>query len=217
MSYFSTSRGATWLTVIALTILALGLLFALAPGVAATPVAQPKIDSITLDEDDCLVEVAWSDGMQDATGYQISVNGIVTITGDLDDIVGDQSGLLAVFTADEDDSIIARLFINEDDDSVDVLTVGACPTPTATPSPSATPTTVPATATPAPATPTPPAPTPVIVVVPQIVERIVEVPVIRPPSTGGGGLRPDWSWGGSGGTTPGGGGSGGCTTSWDGC
>lgn len=144
--------------------------------------AQPKEDSIVLDKDGCSVEVAWVDGMETAQKVTISFDGVVKQTIVLDDIVGDQSAVLATVSASEGVSIRVRLYV--DGEIADEATTAITKCPTATP----TATSVPATATPAAtATPVPPSPTPVVIV--QTVEVPKVVTVIQPPSTGDAGLK----------------------------
>ena len=158
---------------------------------------QPPEDGIDIDISGCVVTVEWIDGMEDVTSFTVSNEGIST-EHLLDDIVGDESGVVLVFTAQPGNDIIARLFDGDEEVDVAFGEVGKCPTPTATatatPTNTATPT---ATNTPVPATATPVVVT-VPVQVPVVVERIVERPaptpivitrtVIQPPSTGDGGL-----------------------------
>lgn len=148
--------------------------------------AQPREDAVVLDKDGCDVEVSWVDGMETAEKVTISFDGVVKNTITLDDIVGDQSDVLATVSASEGVSIRARLYV--DGEIADEATTAITKCPTATPAPSVTPTSVPptATATPVPPTSTPVVPTPVVII--QTVEVPKVVTVIQPPSTGSGGL-----------------------------
>lgn len=152
---------------------------------------QPSVDTLDLDEDDCTVIVEFNDGTEDSESIEIFVNDIRTHNIVFNDVVGDQSRTVAVLELDEDDEVLARLNIaNEDEFEVD-LVVGECPTPTPTATATNTPTSVPATATPVPTQiPTAVPPTPQVIIIqvpaPTAVPTIVTV---RPPSTGDGGLR----------------------------
>lgn len=168
----------TWVAVAAafLVILYGGMFF-----VQGASAAQPKEDEVVLDKDGCSVEVSWVDGMEVAQKVTISFDGVVKQTITLDDIVGDQSALLATVSASEGVSIRARLYVAGEIADEATATITKCPTVTPTS------TSVPATSTPLPTmTPVPPVPTPIIIV--QTVEVPKVVTVIQPPSTGDGGL-----------------------------
>lgn len=169
----------------------LGIFVALAvPFLAAAAIsvsaAQPAQDSVVLDKDGCNVELSWVDGMEVAQKVTVSFDGVVTQTFTLDDIVGDQSTVLANLSAAEGVSIRARLYVDNEiaDETTAVIT--KCPTATPTSSPTATSTAAPvATATQVPVV----VPTPIVIT--NTVEKVVtvEVPVkITAPSTGDGGL-----------------------------
>lgn len=161
--------------------LLMGAIF-VALGLSIAIAAQPREDSVVLDKDGCNVEVTWVDGMETAQKVTISFDGVVKQTIVLDDIVGDQSAVLATVSASEGVSIRVRLYV--DGEIADEATTAITKCPTATP----TATSVPATATPAAtATPVPPSPTPVVIV--QTVEVPKVVTVIQPPSTGDAGLK----------------------------
>lgn len=159
--------------------------FALFAAIGVAVAAQPKEDSIVLDKDGCNVEVRWVDGLEVASKVTISFDGVVKQTITLDDIVGDQSAVLASVSGSEGTSIRARLYVGNELADEATTTITRCPT--ATPSPTATNTPA-ATSTPAPTvTPVPPVPTPIVIV--QTVEVPKIVTVISPPNTGDGGLR----------------------------
>lgn len=174
---------------LALPIVALAVYFA--AGGPSVQAQQPREDTIVIDLDGCGGgAVEWRDGAEDSTRATVAINGVIVATINLDDVVGNQSGEIATFTAAPGDQIRVRLYDGEEQLSEDSATIPACPTATATATPTSTATSVPATATPAPtSTPVPPAPTPIVVVQERVVT--VEVPrtvVISPPSTGDGGL-----------------------------
>ena len=149
--------------------------------------AQPKEDSVILDKDGCDVEVSWVDGLQVSQKIVIEtikgaiVTPVQTIT--LNDIVKDQSDVVATVTAPEGVTVRARLYVEGSETPVEASAlITKCPTATTTPMSTSTPA---ATSTPLPTmTPVPPIPTPIVIV------QTVEVPVIKvvPPSTGDGGL-----------------------------
>lgn len=160
-------------TLIALTAAGLAVL-APSPAVQA---AQPALDTLDLDERDCIVSLEWIDGRQVTETIEVYVNDIRTLNLVINDVVGDQSAIVASFEADEGDEIVAVLTPAQGDEYETSLTVGECPKPSPTPSPSPTATPSP-TSTPSPA----PTATPVVIVV------TVQVPSVRPPSTGDAGL-----------------------------
>lgn len=150
---------------------------------------QPREDTIDVDLVGCAGgSIFWSDGLQVATKVTIAVNGVDRSPISLTDIVGDQSGTIGAFNAAPGDHVIVRLYVDNEAAQTVERTIPSCPatstpTSTSTPAPTNTPA---ATSTPAP-TATP------IVITNTIIER-VEVPaqlpsVVRPPSTGDGGLR----------------------------
>jgi hypothetical protein len=166
---------------------------------------QPLHDRITIEADGCFISVSFVDGADDSLSYSISTNAAVIANEEpLDDIVGDQSGVLAVFTVKEGDLIHATLQRDGLDDYDAKMTAKPCPTPTSTPTSTSTPTVVPtSTATLAPtstatATPTAVPPTPIVVT--NTIERVVTVEVpavtsgIKPPNTGGAGLAAPADW-----------------------
>lgn len=163
-------------------------IFALVINVGLATAAQPREDSVVLDKDGCDVEVSWVDGLQVSQKITIEtikgaiVTPVQTIT--LNDIVKDQSEVVATVTAPEGVTVRARLYVDDEVTSEVSTTISKCPTATATPTSTSTPA---ATSTPLPTmTPVPPIPTPIVIV------QTVEVPVVRtiiqPPSTGDGGL-----------------------------
>jgi hypothetical protein len=151
-------------------------------GALSVSAAQPKEDSVVLDKDGCTVDLSWVDGLEVAQKVTLSFDGIVKNTYMLDDIVGDQSAILATVTAPEGTALRARLYVDNEVADEATTTISKCPT--ATPTSVATSTPVPATSTPQPTATVPPVPTPIVIV------QTVEVPVkITAPSTGDGGLR----------------------------
>lgn len=183
---------------VALPIIALAVYFGAGLNAYQAHAAQPREDGIDVDLAACGGgTVYWFDGLQVAAKATISVNGIVKTTVTLDDIVGDQSGVIASFTAVPGDNVIARLYVgSEVVDSVE-RTIPACPTATATATATATNTAIPATSTPVPTSTPAPTQTPIVITNTVIQERVVvATPVVsasastvRPPSTGDGGLR----------------------------
>jgi len=157
------------LTVVGLGVSALVILglFAMAGSVSAQ---QPRSDTIDIEYNaaKCEVSVDWTDGTQDSTLLEVSVQtGAVVVDKpdiDINDVVGDQSQTLSTFTvAVGTHTVRATLYSGEkelDEDLRVVECVAPTPTPTAT--------AIPPTATPVPATATP-APTATPVVVTEIV------------------------------------------------
>jgi hypothetical protein len=144
-------------------------------GALSVSAAQPAEDSVVLDKDGCTVDLSWVDGMEVAQKITLSFDGVVKNTYTLDDIVGDQSAILATVSAPEGTALRARLYVDNEVADEATATITKCPT--------ATPTSV-ATSTPQPTATVPPVPTPIVIV------QTVEVPVkITAPSTGDGGLR----------------------------
>lgn len=174
---------------------------------ASATIVQPSEDSVDIDLTGCAGgTVELIDGTQLTTKITLSINGVVTNTVNFDDTIGqDDSGTVITFTAKPGDELIAKVYNGSEVLSQDTATVPVCPTATATATATATST---ATATPThtatPASTSTPAPTatPIVVTntiireVPVITERILQAPaatpatitVIRPPSTGDGGL-----------------------------
>lgn len=203
----------TYAPFILLTLIALAIVLALVtPGLVLAQ--QPNADSVDIDAGACnanqerTVTIEWIDGTDDTQTIEVfqdndvDLNDVRTHNLTINDVIGNQSGVVATFLAREGTEIEAVLAANGGEDrSSATLTVADCPAPTATPTP-ATPTAVPATATPVPptATPVPPTATPVpptpIVITNTIIERVAPAPTattsttsrITAPSTGSGGL-----------------------------
>ncbi|MGD9893891.1 MAG: hypothetical protein AB7U18_21620 [Dehalococcoidia bacterium] len=183
------------------TLMAMAIVLALVTLAGTAQAQQPSEDGVDIDQGPaCLISVEFIDGTEDTETIEIFVNDIRTANIVFNDVVGDQSQIVATFTAEPGDEILARVTANEDEYE-DTLTVADCPTPTATPTSTATATPT-KTATPIPtSTAAPPAPTATPIVITNtitnntVTERVVEVPgpvvtrtIIQPPSTGDGGL-----------------------------
>lgn len=125
--------------------------------------------------------------MEVATKATISLDGVVSSTVNLDDIVGDQGKVLFSITAAEGTTVRARLYAAEGiiDEVSTVIT--KCPTATATPTNTATPA---PTSTPVLPTATAVPPTPIVIFVPAATVAPSITTVISPPKTGDGGLLP---------------------------
>jgi hypothetical protein len=159
---------------------------------------QPGQDGIDIDydADTCVVSLDFEDGTDDSTVLESSVQtGAVLVNRPdilINDVVGDQSQILATFTVDVGTHVVsATLFsgAEELDSETQEVTCEPAPTPTATEEPTATPEPT--------ATEEPEQPTPIIIIVerepiPTLTATTAPPPAtgtIRPPSTGDGGLR----------------------------